>query len=121
MGISIRKLFSPKLTRATLPGGKVLDVQLWDEGNSRKLPMGDQFFRLEREPQNSMDPYAVKVYGDCGWLGYLHAPDAKRYAKILDTIPVPIRVAAKVRRRDAAIWIASPVDLPKWIRQQRFA
>ena len=60
------------------------------------------------------------VNGDTGWLGYLHADDAKKYAKILDTIPVPIRVTAKVKSGEAAIGLPSPRDLTKWINQQRF-
>ncbi|TFB63486.1 hypothetical protein E3N86_04745 [Cryobacterium sp. Hz7] len=113
-------LFSRKLSIATLPGGTGLDVQIWDTDNVQRLRSGNQYLWLEREPGNKADRHAIRVNGDTGWLGYLHADDAKKYAKILDTIPVPIRVTAKVKSGEAAIGIPSPRDLTKWINQQRF-
>lgn len=111
-------LFGRNLTVARLPAGTWVDVRIMD--HSLKLPNGDQFFWLEREPGNSTDANAVRVSSDAGWIGYLEAEGAGRYARILDLIPVPIRVSARVGFGAAVIGLAEPAALEGWVLRHRF-
>ena len=112
-------LFTRPPTVAKLPAGTWVGVTILN--HALGLRQGDQFFWLEREPDNADDPLAVRVLSSAGWVGYLEADAAERYAQILDLISVPIRVSAQVGFGKAVIGLAEPAVLEEWILRHRLA
>jgi hypothetical protein len=110
-------LFTRKPTVAKLPAGTWVNVEI--ANHALKLRRGNQHFWLEREPENLADPHAVRVRTSAGWLGYLDAAAARRYAGILDLISVPIRVSAQVGYGTAMVGLAEPAILADWVLRHR--
>ncbi|MGY4858252.1 HIRAN domain-containing protein [Cryobacterium sp. AP23] len=112
-------LFTRRPTVAKLPAGTWVSVSI--QNHALQLRQGDQYFWLEREPDNPDDPHAVRVRAAAGWVGYLDAEASRRYAGLLDLISVPIRVSAQVGFGKAVIGLAEPAVLEEWILRHRLA
>jgi hypothetical protein len=110
-------LFIRTPTVAKLPAGTWVDVAICN--HALRLRRGNQHFWLEREPENPADPHAVRVRSAAGWVGYLDAEAARRYAGILDLISVPIRVSAQVGYGTATVGLAEPAALEDWVLRHR--
>jgi hypothetical protein len=110
-------LFSRKPTVAKLPAGTWVNVDI--RNHALKLSRGKQHFWLEREPENAADPSAVRVRSAAGWVGYLDAEAAQRYAGVLDLISLPIRVSAQVGYGVAVVGLAEPAALEEWLLRHR--
>jgi hypothetical protein len=104
--LAVMGLFDRKPTVAKLPAGGWVDVEILN--HAIPLRRGKHHFWLEREPDNPP-----------GWLGYLDANAARRYAAILDGITVPIRVSAQVGYGTAMVGLAEPAALEEWVLQHR--
>jgi hypothetical protein len=109
----------PKLI--VIPSGELRVVRSSESHSPalRATPDGQLVVQLIREPTNSADKNAIQLRNQHGPLGYLTPVDARRYAKTLDRVRLPLFAHAVQQETidGKGIWVGMPTPcvLNAWL------